>query len=360
MPEGQISLKGAIEPGVIAEVLQFICGRRDHAGYLRVSNQHATGRIWCQEGAIVAAECGAHRDLPAIRRILCMKSGEFAFVDTAALPERTLFDETTTILLDSYRQMDETQEREPEAPEPAPAATSLQRPSAPWAQQNTAPQPTAASATAASHTTITTSAVSHAPRPALSNYPTKRPRQPAHRKVPRWAAWTLLVATLASLLGAGSWLLWHHRTADTRASLPPIAATGQPGPATETTGSRWSAFWHALFAARPAPPPPPPAQIVWPALRLSGIVDAPGQTASAIINGRLVIAGETVEGVRLDAVTRTGIVLRSGSHTLFVSETTIGDPQEPATHTTALAASTNTFARLFPAARRWLKQRFNP
>jgi hypothetical protein len=361
MPEGQISLKGAVEPGVVAEVLQFICGRRDRVGYLRVSNQRTNGRVWCQEGAIVAAECGGERDLPAIRRILCLKSGEFAFVDTTALPERTLFDDTTTILLDSYRQIDESQSSEPEEPEPIASAT-IHHPAAPWAEQNLSSAPPSTPVASASHSatpaapprTISASAVSHAPRPSLRNY-ANRPSPPVRRHFPQHLAWLLLI--IAGLLGAGGWYLWHPRSLG-YAEAPPAPEPAVPAPATGTTGHRLSAFWHTRFASRPVPPPPP-ARIVWPTLRLSGIVDAPGQTASAIINGRLVIAGETVEGVQLEAVTRTGIVLRSGTHTRFVSETTIGDPQEPSAHTNASAASTNTFFLVYPTIRSWLKLKFN-
>ena len=131
MPEGQIRLKGAIEPGVVAEMLQMLSGRQDRLGFLRVTNRRIDGRIWFKEGAIVAAECGSHRDIAAICRMLRLNSGEFSFVDTNLVPTRSIFDDTTSILLESYRQIDENKESEPDEPALDESAWPMRHPASP-------------------------------------------------------------------------------------------------------------------------------------------------------------------------------------------------------------------------------------
>lgn len=112
---GHIKLKGAIEPGVVADVMQFISSRSDRIGYLLVHHADTNGRVWFKDGAMVAAECGKARDHEAIKRILGLTAGTFVFVDDPEVPERTIFEDTTSVLLECYRQLDEAKSSEPEA-----------------------------------------------------------------------------------------------------------------------------------------------------------------------------------------------------------------------------------------------------
>jgi hypothetical protein len=120
MSNGQIKLTGAIEPGVVADVMQFVSSRSDRVGYLLVHSSTTDGRVWFKDGAMVAAECGPARDQEAIKRILGLTSGKFAFVDDQEVPERTIFEDTTSVLLECFRQLDEAKSTEPAAEPAAP------------------------------------------------------------------------------------------------------------------------------------------------------------------------------------------------------------------------------------------------
>jgi hypothetical protein len=157
-----------------------------------------------------------------------------------------------------------------------------------------------------------------------------------------------------ALLGAGAWFWFTRR---------PTATEEHPATtAVVSFSQRLTARWQAWFPARPTTPPvapeAEPEPVTWPALRLSGIVDVPGQKASAIINGRMVMEDDLVEGVRIEMVTRTGIVLRSGIHTRFVSETTIGEVQETIAPTNTPVVATNTFQRYYSGSWQWVKRLF--
>ncbi|MEI6210712.1 MAG: DUF4388 domain-containing protein [bacterium] len=354
MPDGQIRLKGAVEPGVVAEVMQFLSGRTDRVGYLRVTNTRADGRIWYQDGAIVAAECGPERDNAAIRRILCMKTGEFSFVDASTVPARTIYDDVTTILLECFRQIDEAKDVEPDAPEPASGQPldTISRPAAPWARQgpNTLGQSAAPPAPSAAKPAAATPAPRPAP-PAATHKPYTYQQPRTHLR-----KWVLTTVALIALVVSGAllwWVLNENRRPGSN-SNPDVFSEAQPTVAGSPAG-KFS--WNTLRPARP-PPPAAPA-MVWPSIRLGGIIAVPGKTASAIINGRFVMEGQPVEGVLLETVTRTGIVLRSGEHTLFVSERTMGQPDESAVRTNTVTAVTNGPPSVFAGFRSLIKRIFD-
>ncbi|MEI8244137.1 MAG: DUF4388 domain-containing protein [bacterium] len=374
MAEGQIRLKGAVEPGVVAELLQFLGGRQDRVGFLRVANRRMDGRIWYQDGAIVSAECGQARDLAAIRRLLCMKSGEFSFIDTNIVPTRSMFEDITSILLESYRQIDENKDGETDEPEDsapyalspdepgarssalhaspasvsaalpvlrlpssAPADAPIRRPSVPWAAQGTRtpgqtlslPEPLSTSTTTPSDAPATPPApLARAPRPFLST-----DRRPPPRRAIRPERVLLAVACVVVLSVCG---LLFSRVADSRSRQNARILEDLESEAPQSASAERLFSWLPSLSR----PPPSPAPSAWPAIRLSGLVAVPGQIGSAVINGRFVYEGQTVEGVLLDMVTRTGVVLRSGDQTRFVSDMTIGE-QNRAAGTNAPAANTN-------------------
>lgn len=99
-------MSGVITPGALADVIRLIGGKQYGFGYLLVHNQKTDGRIWFKDGAIIAAECGPARDEPAIRCILGLTFGKFAFVDDPDLPDRTIFKDTPGILLECSGQID--------------------------------------------------------------------------------------------------------------------------------------------------------------------------------------------------------------------------------------------------------------
>lgn len=357
MPDGQIRLKGAVEPGVVAEVLQFLSGRTDRVGYLRVTNFRVDGRIWYQGGTIVSAECGPERDNAAIRRILCMKTGEFSFVDASNVPERTIFDDITTILLECFRQIDEAHESEPDAPEPAGAPTvdQLTRPVAPWAKQgsNSLSQTSPLRSAPATAPATKPAATSSAPRPP----PARQTYQQSYTNQPRFnrRQKVLFAVALLALVISGLLFWWVDKEANQPGSF--ISPNESPdAQLTNTSDSKKKSFWHALLPARPKPPPPEPLPLAWPKIQLGGIVAVPGQKPSAIINGRLVLEGQPFEGFILETVTRTGIVLRSGERTLFVSEKTMGDRIESVVPTNTVAVITNEPPSFFAGFRNLMKK----
>ena len=57
----------------------------------------------------------------------------------------------------------------------------------------------------------------------------------------------------------------------------------------------------------PAPPPPPPVHPVWPHLSVSGIMEAPGNRSTAIVNGKILRQGDRIKGTIITAISRNGV-----------------------------------------------------
>jgi hypothetical protein len=286
-----------------------------------------------------------------------------------------MFEDITSILLESYRQIDENKDGETVEPEDSapyalspdePGATSsalhaspasaspalpvlrlppsapsdapIHRPSVPWAAQGTRPpgqtisMPAAISGSTASPEAAPATPpapAARAPRPSLSAC--RLP--PKHRTI---RPERVLVA-VACVVVLSVCALLFSRVADSRSRQDARRLEGleSEAPAQSAGAAKWFS-WMPSFSRTP----PSPAPYVWPAIRLSGLVAVPGQIGSAVINGRFVYEGQMIEGVLLDMVTRTGVVLRSGDQTRFVSDMTIGE-QNRAAGTNAPAASTN-------------------
>jgi hypothetical protein len=416
MPDGQIRLKGAVEPGVVADMLQFLSGRPDRVGFLRVFNRRHDGRVWYKDGAIVSAECGAERDLDAIRHILRLKTGEFSFVDTNLVPQRTIFEDTTSILLECFRQIDEGKEAEPDEPDTPPLApatprldgsagpgpdsespfarssyaprppvlqqaaapvTPVHRPAAPWAEQGTgssapalsqATPPPAPAAAAATPATPAAGTAPSAAEPVLQGRP--RLNTSAYKAPPRRAPRPerlLLIGVCAVLLLVSGLLLWRvlgSRPQDATGTGGATPGTSSMSPAggrlaawLESLRSLLSSESPASVAPDTAPISVPGTPVNWPAIRLSGIIAVPNGTGSALINGRMILEGQTFDGILLDTVTKTGVLLRCGEATKFVSDSSIGDPNERAgmgvTNRPAGTAATNAPAAGASGIRGW-------
>ncbi len=58
-----------------------------------------------------------------------------------------------------------------------------------------------------------------------------------------------------------------------------------------------------------AEPETPAAPVIWPPIKLTGLVKL-GSTAAALINGKVVAPGDTIEGVLIRSVTKEGAVVR--------------------------------------------------
>jgi hypothetical protein len=105
-------------------------------------------------------------------------------------------------------------------------------------------------------------------------------------------------------------------------ALPVSVTSTAAAPTTVTT----AAAPHAV--ALPAQPAPEPAQkepLVWPHIAVSGLMGgARGNNGTAIINGQILSTGESIEGVKIVAVTKAGVTLLYAGETrvLKIGETT--------------------------------------
>jgi hypothetical protein len=69
----------------------------------------------------------------------------------------------------------------------------------------------------------------------------------------------------------------------------------------------------------PAPPPPPAAPLVWPDLKLTGILKGIAtRQGAARINGKMIFIGDDIEGVTLIEIKDNGVILRYGNETKFL------------------------------------------
>jgi len=101
-------------------------------------------------------------------------------------------------------------------------------------------------------------------------------------------------------------------------SEPPPAGAAEAVPAAGGDAETPPGAGPAPSAAIPAPPPEP-----WPALELQGVVlRRPPHPSAALINGRRLRVGESIEGARLLAVEEEQVRLefRGGQRTLSVGE----------------------------------------
>lgn len=117
-------LQGAVEPGRIADVIQFLANQRQMTGVLEVNNdEKGTACMWFESGHLLAAEAHGLVDNQAVCEILKYASGSFVFKDVDKLPTQSIFRDTIGVLLDCQRMVDE----ETEAAAPTYGQTSAER-----------------------------------------------------------------------------------------------------------------------------------------------------------------------------------------------------------------------------------------
>jgi hypothetical protein len=121
------------------------------------------------------------------------------------------------------------------------------------------------------------------------------------------------------------WLNWQDiyrgksSVAAIKPAVQPVPGTKPAVPAPAAPGSSAPMASHAplktAIAAAPAVPTPAPAPVM---LKLQAIFFVPGRS-SAIINGKTVQAGDTVQGFRVAAISRAGVTLVSATQTNVVT-----------------------------------------
>ncbi len=378
MSDGNIKLTGTIEPGVVADVMQFISSRSDQIGFLLIHSAATEGRIWFQNGAMISAECGSTKDHDAIKRILGLKSGRFAFVDDKNAPERTIFDDTTNVLLECFRQLDEansnskTSDKPPVDHAPAPTTTDIApahpNASMPTTQPDTAqtpislsqPLPVSAFSPASSETQqqnatrgddtehgwkpdplgtllpgetkplipeapprlarmLQNSNIDQTRESSQAARPKQAPRITPQDRANAYARRKRTIRMIRSCLLAAMILLLAFAAA--------VLYTERPKTANErvflqrpntTTGS------NVIFLTSMGSNPPAvviPDEVIrpaWPEIRFTGLSKIPGQKGLAIINDQIIREGDVIEGVTILSVTRTGLVAQCSNETRFL------------------------------------------
>lgn len=363
MEGGQVKMSGAVEPGILADVIRVLGGRRDRIGYLLVHSRAADGRIWFKDGSIVAAECGDELHEAAIRRLLEIESGKFVFVDDRNAPARAIFKDTADILVEcsvktsAGRPSEHTVAAIVEGPKPGQAAVPvtetrpLPQAKMPRAAPDTPSTPGAAAAPEMTRATAVAAAAQHPPPPPPPP-PQPLPKPPAVSKPaappkPRQLKRALLAAAVfAAALGA---LLLRPLFIRRPAPAPADAASGletnaagpaslpdsasaaaadtaqAPGPAgaAETSdlhaaaadaGAEFSADAAGDFENTALPE----LSADWPDLHLSGLMVTGTRVKMAIINGKTIQEGNVINGVTILSITRTGILVRCSGETRFM------------------------------------------
>lgn len=148
-----------------------------------------------------------------------------------------------------------------------------------------------------------------APRPDVRAAPGPAPgpyyayaAPPRRRRSGRWILRLSLVLVLAGAVATAAWYFFDLR-GGTLSWTTGGPTTGMPlaqGPAAE----------------------PPPAVSDWPAIKLGSLARAGGGKSSAILNGKLVLVGDEIEGVTLVEVAANGVTLDLKGQRLFLK---IGD-----------------------------------
>lgn len=94
-----LKMHGELEPGLLMDMLQVMNRRRNLNGYVEVSDSSVAGRIWLQEGAVIAANWKDRQGELAVESMLRLKQGVFEIGEAAVLPTRTIFKDTVALLM---------------------------------------------------------------------------------------------------------------------------------------------------------------------------------------------------------------------------------------------------------------------
>jgi hypothetical protein len=98
---------GTLDDLAVADLIQILqlAGK---GAVVNVTREGQTSRLWCQEGAIIAAESGPLRGEAAVYRILGFEQGALIADLHAVVQERSIFAATQRLLLEGARRKDES------------------------------------------------------------------------------------------------------------------------------------------------------------------------------------------------------------------------------------------------------------
>ena len=106
MLETQQGFVGHVVAMKLEDVIQMFCYRKEST-LLWVFHERSRGAIHVHDGGIIHAECDSLTGVEAFYEILGWESGEFLSQVTLSAPERTLFMDWQSLLMEGMRQKDE-------------------------------------------------------------------------------------------------------------------------------------------------------------------------------------------------------------------------------------------------------------
>jgi hypothetical protein len=104
---GVARFTGTLDDLSVADLIQILqlAGK---GAVVTVTREGQTSRLWCQEGAIIAAESGRLRGEAAVYRILAFEQGALIADLHSVVQERSIFAATQRLLLEGARRKDES------------------------------------------------------------------------------------------------------------------------------------------------------------------------------------------------------------------------------------------------------------
>jgi len=101
-----MALTGHLSDLSLSELIEFFCNQRK-TGCLNVLYPQGHGSFYLQSGSVVDAKIGVLRGIDAVYYALTLPNAEFEFKGSADIPERTINQPWTQVVLEGLRRLDE-------------------------------------------------------------------------------------------------------------------------------------------------------------------------------------------------------------------------------------------------------------
>jgi len=258
------------------DLLQVMNRRRNLTGYVEVSDSLSMGRIWIQEGAIIAADWKDRQGELAVESMLRLKQGHFEVGEAATLPVRTILKDTVALLMVSMRAIG----RDALTPAASPRVPGPQHD-----QKISGPVP----AMQAGKLDELLPAPAH---PIPMDLSRKRGLVIPGRWIWRIAAAVLLLVLAGTglMIGVKLWVARQSQSAVPKEVVqtpPPLESVAVPAPAKSIASLHDG----------------------WPDIMLSALAASGKNHWCAILNGQLLGVGEQVDGVTVRSIRANGVLL---------------------------------------------------
>src|SRR6266576_1738650 len=102
----RMALNGELTDLSLAELIEFFCNQRK-SGRLAVEYPQGSAYFYLQAGAVVHASIGNLRGIEAVYYALTLANASFNFDSTCEVPEHTINQPWTSVVLEGLRRMDE-------------------------------------------------------------------------------------------------------------------------------------------------------------------------------------------------------------------------------------------------------------